>query len=193
MADLGLTQQLILLAATAAVSGLGVPIVLKRIDESRTQELKNREAAISRQAKIIDAQASFLDELSQVLWEWRYAAMKITYYGSSGKQELYEQSCEEYQSEIWLHLNKIRCITSKSRRLASENCYQELLKFYFRIVDLDKRIFKAINIVEPKWERELELSDLNVEIFELVSPEIDELLFLISHRLGLQSEFRRSL
>jgi hypothetical protein len=108
MADLGFVENVALVLITAGVSGLGVPLVLKHIDEARTQELKNREAALSRQSKIIDAQAAFLDELSQVLWEWRYTAMKITYYGSSGKQELYEQSCEKYQNEIWQHLNKIR-------------------------------------------------------------------------------------
>lgn len=58
-------EKALLLLITAALTGFLIPYILKIIDERR-----------ARQAKIIEAQSMFLDEISRLLWKWRYMFIK---------------------------------------------------------------------------------------------------------------------
>ena len=79
-----LSEKLILLAATAVLSGLLVPYILKRIELQRATYEKDRDADRSRQEKLIASQSEFLDKLTDTVWQWRYMAVRLTYYGGLG-------------------------------------------------------------------------------------------------------------
>ena len=74
-------QNIVLLLLTALLTGLLVPYLLKVVDDRKSTRQKEREAALARQAKIIDAQSQLLDDLTQQLWRWRYLCIRLTYYG----------------------------------------------------------------------------------------------------------------
>ena len=183
-----LVEKIIILFTTAFVSGLIVPLTLRIIDEQRTKELKKREALIARQSQLIEEQSQFLDELTQVLWNWRYAAMQVTYYAARKQLDMYENVLNKYQESIWKYLNSFRYLTSKSRRLiTSDSIYKKLLKFYFKIVNFDREIHIANNI-EIEGQKQFRFRSLNSKILNEVSTEIDEILLEISKQLKLYPE-----
>src|SRR5262245_19387402 len=83
--SLKFTEQIIILVLTAALSTFLIPLIFRWIDRPREERQKEREqqrnleqkrveADLARQSKIIDAQAAFLDDISQQLWRFRYLA-----------------------------------------------------------------------------------------------------------------------
>jgi len=136
-------EKLVILILTVALSGLFAPSVLKKIEENKTREQKNREARLTRQAKLIDEQSEFLDTLSQLLWAWRYAYMKVAYYGGAQDTPRYGDAWQEYCESMWGTFSQIRYQISRSRRLVSEQAYEHLLGFYKKIVDTDLVLLEA--------------------------------------------------
>src|SRR5262249_61203733 len=70
-------EKVVILLLTALLTGLLAPYVLKRIDEAKSVEQKILDADLARQAKVIEAQSKFLDDLTETLWNWRYLSMKV--------------------------------------------------------------------------------------------------------------------
>jgi hypothetical protein len=137
--DQAFLEQIVLLVLTALITGFGIPIILRRIDEAKI-----------RQGKIIEAQSKLLDDLSQLLWKWRYMAKQVVYYGANGNRELYARARNEYNESIWLILHEFRVEISKARRLVSEKAYERLNGLYDYIVgDLDQKISAIIGAEKP--------------------------------------------
>ena len=113
-------EKIILLVLTALISGYGIPYVLKRVEERRLREQKKFEADLVRQGKIIEAQSKLLDDLSQLLWKWRYLAKKVAYYSAQGNAEHFDLAKKQYEESVWDILNEFRAEISRSRRLVSE-------------------------------------------------------------------------
>jgi|SRR5215211_5379919 len=170
-----MVKELIILALTVLLSGLFAPYILKQIEEHRTQEQEKREAMLSRQAKMIDAQSHFLDSLSLVLWKWRYSYMKVTYHGAVGDTARYEDAWQEYSDTVWDILSQIRYEATLSRRVISEEAYKELVAFYDRLVDLDNELLDLTN-TEDATTLALKSSNLNQRMYGEVTKDIDDLL-----------------
>lgn len=66
------SSQIFILLFTAIVSGLMVPSVLKLIDWK-----------LEKQKKARDQQLDFAGKLSKSVWEWRFLAKQVCYYGAS--------------------------------------------------------------------------------------------------------------
>jgi hypothetical protein len=75
---------LVLILATAAISGLLVPAIVNRIQVQNQRRLKTFEAELARQGKIIEEQGEFVTRLSTLLWEYQLAAIAPLYYGQPG-------------------------------------------------------------------------------------------------------------
>ena len=164
------------LVVTAILSGFLIPYILKKIDDQKT-----------RQSKIIEAQAKFLDDISQLLWKWRYMCIKVAYYGSRDNEERYNTARKEYDEGVWDVLNQIRGEISRSRRLVSEKAYQELVALYREIVELDNKL-SALMVNERLNEKQRqELSELNQFIYEQVTMKIDDMLNFLASELRLKS------
>jgi hypothetical protein len=168
-------EKLALLLSAAALSGLLAPLVLKQFEMRRTAEQKVREAQLARQAKLIDAQSALLDDLSRVLWEWRYAAMRVTYYGGLGDQERCTEANAAYGDVVWGLLSQIRFHTSRARWLISTDAFERLKAFYLRLIEIDLALYRAGELDDPV-KRSLELADMNQVIFGQVTSDIDTIL-----------------
>jgi hypothetical protein len=180
-------EKIILLALTALITGFGMPYVLKRIEERKQREQRKLEADLARQAKIIEAQSKLLDDLSRVLWKWRYLAKKVVYYGSEKSKERYEIARKEYDDSVWDILNEFRTEISRARRLVSEQAYEELQSLYDYIVrDIDRKISDIIKREELDAKSVQESSDLGPRFSLEVSQRIDDAIDRLASELGLK-------
>lgn len=184
----GFMESIVLLVITAALTGFLIPYVLKRIDDRKLRELKEHEAQMARQNKLIEAQSKFLDDFSQLLWNFRYMCIKVTYYGSRNNHGKYSNTRIEYDERVWEVINAIRNEISRSRRLVSEKAYQQLLKLYERIVELDNRVSALIMTEEPGKNRFGEFSNLNSFIYSDMTKQIDDVIDLLATELRLKAE-----
>ena len=133
--DQAFLQKITLLLLTALISGCGIPYVLKVVDDRKL-----------RRGKLIDSQAKLLDDLTQILWKWRYLAKSVVYYGSRSDKERYDAARKLYEESVWALLNEFRTEISRSRRLVSERAFQNLNGLYDYVVhDLDPKITDLIS------------------------------------------------
>jgi RNAse (barnase) inhibitor barstar len=172
-------EKIILLLLAALVSGFGIPYVLKIIEQRKLREQKKFEADLARQAKIIESQSKLLDDLSQLLWKWRYLAKKVVYYGAQENTERYNVARKQYEEYIWDILNEFRTEISKSRRLVSEHAYEKLDSLYNYIVgDIDIKITQLIgrNEIDPQESGEI-AERFSKEVSRRLDDAIDDLAF----------------
>jgi hypothetical protein len=78
-----LLNGLVLLFATALISGLLAPWIVNRMKTKNQQRLKVFEADLTRQSKIIDEQGAMIQRLSSLLWEFELSLIAPLYYGHS--------------------------------------------------------------------------------------------------------------
>jgi hypothetical protein len=180
-------EKIILLFLTAIITGFGIPYIFKWIEDRKLREQKKFEADIARQAKIIEAQSKFLDELSQVLWKWRYLAKKVVYYAAEENKARYDVARTEYDESVWDVLNEFRTEVSRSRRLISEEAYEELRSFYRYIVeDIDRKISNIIKSGDLDAKSVKESTELGTRFSAEVSQMIDDVIDHLASDLGLK-------
>jgi hypothetical protein len=189
MDTLSFTQRVLLatlpVVVTALLAGLIVPLVLKIVEARKAETMKLFEAALARQGKIIDSQASLLDDLTKALWAWRYQLMRVTYAGAEKTEEALAIAWNAYDSTMWDSLHAIRVQTTRSRRLISQQAHLDLLKLYGRIVEVDQRLCQAMQLDVDVRRREL--GDLNHEVLSQISKEIDDSLHMVAIEVRLVS------
>jgi uncharacterized membrane-anchored protein YhcB (DUF1043 family) len=132
-------QGLFLLIATAALTGLLVPVLKARLDERRYRDQKVFESELARQAKIIDAQAALLDDLSELLWGFLLRALALTYYAERRDAAKLEEAWTEYDAEAWPFYARLQVETSKAQRLTTAGIKDELerLRDWFMSFDTE--------------------------------------------------------
>lgn len=123
-------QSLLLLVATAALTGVLVPLIKGYMDDRKFRQQKLFEAELARQGKVIEAQVQLLESLAQLLWDFQLLAIAVTYYKTLPDEKRYQLAFDEYDKQSWVFFSKIRTEISKARRLTSERTYQGLLKYY---------------------------------------------------------------
>jgi len=123
-------QSLLLLAATAALTGVLVPLIKGYMDDRKFRQQKLFEAELARQGKVIEAQVQFLESLAQLVWDFQLLALSVSYYKTLPDEKRFQLAFDEYDKESWVFFSKIRTEISKARRLTSERTYQVLLKYY---------------------------------------------------------------
>jgi hypothetical protein len=180
-------EKVVILLLTALLTGLLVPYVLKRIDEAKSIQQKILDADLARQAKVIEAQSKFLDDLTETLWNWRYLSMKVAYYGMGDEGPSYAAARKDYELQIWDVLSRLRNQINKSRRLASENAYKTLVSLYDRIVEIDAQLTEAAR-QSPSPKQSKELSRLNTVIRWEMTEKLDEVVDLLAKELRLKGE-----
>jgi hypothetical protein len=170
-------EKIILLFLTAIITGFGIPYVLKRIEERKLREQKKFEADLARQGKIIEAQSKLLDDLSQLLWNWRYLAKKVVYYGAQGNTERYDLARKQYDEMVWDILEKFRAEISRSRRLVSEQAYERLDSLYNYVVqDIDVKISNLISTDNIDFNKSSEIAErFSIEVSKKLDDAIDDL------------------
>lgn len=170
-------EKIVLLVLTALITGFGIPYVLKRVEERKLREQKKFEADLARQGKIIEAQSKLLDDLSQLLWKWRYLAKKVLYYGAQENTERYDLARRQYDESVWDILNEFRAEISRSRRLVSEHAYERLDSLYNYVVhDIDVKISDIIARDELDTKKSRGMAErFSVEVSKKIDDAIDDL------------------
>lgn len=170
---------------TALLAGLLVPLVLKIVESRKANSLKRLEASLARQAKIIEAQAALLDDLTKALWSWRYQLMRVTYAGAEQSEEALDTAWKAYDLAMWDSLHAIRVQTTRARRLVSQGAYRTLLAQYEEIVDVGRRLGASMRLEAGVRKRDLE--ELNHEVFTKLSKAIDDALHMVAEEVRLIS------
>jgi hypothetical protein len=175
--DQAFLEKIVLLVLTALITGFGIPYVLKRVEERKLREQKKFEADLVRQGKILEAQSKLLDDLSGLLWKWRYLAKKVVYYGAQQNMKRYDLARKQYDESVWDILNEFRAEISRSRRLVSERAYERLDSLYEYVVhDIDVKISDIILMDELDVKKSKEIAErFSVEVSKKLDDAIDDL------------------
>lgn len=176
-------EKVILLVLTAMVTGLGVPYILRRIEERRHREQKRFEAELARQNNIITAQAKLLEDLSRIVWRWRYLAKQVCYYAGDNAAR-YETAKQQYDEGVWDILHRFRIAISRSRRLVSEQAFGRLNALYSYVVhDVDGQISELIqgDEIDPDLARQI-----SKRFSDEVSARLDDALDELAAELKLK-------
>jgi hypothetical protein len=153
-----LVEGLILLAATALVSGLLVPFVVNRIQVANQKRLKAYEADLARQSKIIEEQGALIQRLSGVLWEFQLTLIAPLYYGqptfrtsrvlsSSGQPHAspYQDAAANYLANAGRLLGSIRAEIGGAVRLVPADQWSILKELYYsELLRLDLQVTQLI-------------------------------------------------
>jgi hypothetical protein len=183
--DPGFQQKVVLLLLAAVVSGFGIPYVLRAIDARKLREQKKFEAALSRQTKLIDAQSTLLDELTRLLWKWRYLAKGVAYYGARRDVDRFNAARKAYEDAVWGLLDEFRTEISRSRRLVSEAAFLDLNSLYEYVVyDLDQKISNLASADDIDSSACGQLAD---RFSKEVSKKLDDALYQLARELNLTS------
>ena len=183
--DPAFQQKLVLLLLAALISGFGIPYILKLIDNRKLREQKRFEAELSRQSKLIDAQSTLLDQITRILWKWRYLVKSVVYYGARGDQKRYDAARVNYEDVVWGLLDEFRTEISRSRRLVSEAAFQNLNGLYRYVVhDLDQ---KVSNLASGDTIDKIACQELAARFSDEVSAKLDDALFELASELRLTS------
>jgi hypothetical protein len=135
-----LAQGLILLLATALISGLLVPLVINRVQARNQQRLKEFEGYVARQSKVIDDQVRFLERLADALWAYELMLIAPLYYGQSslyrkqGDSGPYGAAVTKYFEHASDQLGVIRSEIGKAVRLVPEDMWNDLKNLYYRVL-----------------------------------------------------------
>ena len=126
-----------LVAITAAITGLLVPIVKAINDQRYFKEQRRYEAELARQSAVIEAQAKLLDDISTALWEYALALIAVSYYKTHDDSIRANKAFFDYEDKSVSRLGRIQALISVSRRLVSAERCAELTQIYQRFLELD--------------------------------------------------------
>jgi hypothetical protein len=182
-------QQVALLVLGALITGFGVPYVLRLIDARKMREQKKLEAELTRQGKLLDAQSALLDEITRLVWAWRYLAKQVVYYGSRGDNDRYMAAKTKYEDGVWGLLDSLRTQISKARRLVSEAAFERLNDLYGYVVhDVDLKVSDLAGRAELDRAA---CSVLAQRFSAEVSGRLDDAIFELACELRLTSQSMR--
>lgn len=182
-------QQVTLLVLGALITGFGVPYVLRLIDARKMREQKKLEAELARQGKLLDAQSALLDEITRLVWAWRYLAKQVVYYGSRGDNDRYMAAKARYEDGVWGLLDGLRTQISKARRLVSEAAFERLNDLYGYVVhDVDLKVSDLAGRAELDRAA---CSVLAQRFSAEVSGRLDDAIFELACELRLTSQSMR--
>ena len=182
-------QQVTLLFLGALITGFGVPYVLRLIDARKMREQKKLEAELARQGKLLDAQSALLDEITRLVWAWRYLSKQVVYYGSRGDNDRYMAAKAKYEDGVWGLLDGLRTQISKARRLVSEAAFERLNDLYGYVVhDVDLKVSDLAGRAELDRAA---CSVLAQRFSAEVSGRLDDAIFELACELRLTSQSMR--
>ncbi|MBA2597518.1 MAG: hypothetical protein H0V00_12925 [Chloroflexia bacterium] len=123
------------LALSVLLLGLSsflIPIVLKQIDDRKFVDQQRFQAELSRQGKIIDAQAALLDTMASDFWDYEGYAADVLYSRDErfGRDDWHERAVDAYYEQSGPLLGKMRADISTMLRLALRPTYESFLRLY---------------------------------------------------------------
>ncbi len=142
-------KNLVLSVLLLAVGSLVIPIVLKQIDDRKFADQQRFQAELSRQDKIIDAQAALLDTLAADFWNYELYASDVLYSHDAryGRDDWHQRAVDTYYTQSGPLLGRLRADISTLLRLAPGHTYDEFLLLYEQdILPLDSCLLELMKI-----------------------------------------------
>jgi hypothetical protein len=179
-----LEDSLIVLFATAVLSGFLVPFILNKVQVRSQQRQKQFEADLARQATLIEEQVALIEKLSTALWEFQLTLIAPLYYGQffdipASELEAYQKAAKKYLAEAGSILGSIRAEIGKAVRLVPREQWMKLRNLYYHeLLELDLKVTPLIlsgptNADPAEWRRTQGYAVH--KLAEIVDAAIDEL------------------
>jgi hypothetical protein len=179
-----LEDSLIVLLATALLSGFLVPFILNKVQARSQQRQKQFEADLARQTAVIEEQVALIDRFSTALWEFQLTLIAPLYYGQfshipAREPEAYQQAAKKYHSEAGGILGSIRAEIGKAVRLVPREHWLKLRSLYYEeLLAIDLRVTPLIlsgptDADSEEWRRTQDYA-VNT-LAEIVDTTVDQL------------------
>jgi hypothetical protein len=163
-------EKALLLALTACLSGLLVPIISQRLDHQRLQQdqreadqrLRNQkvfEADLARQKSVIEMQQAFLEGLEKSIFDFHAQAAAVAWYKTQQKNPTrYREALKAYDTGSWQFMAQMHAALSKGQRLTPKDAYKNLEQHQREWEDLDVELVRLTqrDASEQEWYAMLE-------------------------------------
>jgi hypothetical protein len=202
-----LVEGLILLLATASISGFMVPFIVNRVQVRNQQRLKTFEADLARQLKIIEEQGALVQRLSVTLWECLSLLIDPIHYGQStlrnlelaaktdleskspehqSRPTMYDQAVSQYLDNCTRLLGSIRADIGSAVRLVPEDQIRILKRLWYEeLLPLDLIVTRLI-LVGPTPSNSKEWAKTHSRILEDLAKKLDTTIDGLAAALGLK-------
>src|SRR6266487_4442327 len=177
------TQNIYNLLLVAVITGFVLPALLKFFDIIFTRK-------VNRDAEIRNKQLEIIEQLTKVIWEWRFLAKQVFYYGyryrrSVKDNERFLKAIADYENRVWALFIDIKAIKSRAIVWYPESVATKIEKLYEYIkIKIDAPMTQLLT------KSENQENDLSGEFFEWqkkfteeVSPKIEEYILSIAKNI----------
>jgi len=120
-------EKAFLLMIGAALTGLLVPVVKARLDESGARRKTLLEAELARQTALIDSQIKLLNQFSDAAWKFLFTVFRVSYTQAWEDEKAQRAAIEEYDPRSWELLMQMRATISPAPRLTSKGSQEQLM------------------------------------------------------------------
>ena len=178
LASTSFLEKVLLLLVGAALTGIIVPVVKFRMDQSRFEQQKKFEAELARQAEIGSARAQC--DLVDPVWQFQLLALQVSY--DSHSAERFQAALAAYDEQSWHHLKRIRAIVGGARWFTSESAYRALTDFVdgWLIHEVDMELMKR-----RRGGGKANWSEFNQWLYAESRRRTDALLVILAKDFGL--------
>jgi hypothetical protein len=142
-------KNLVLSLVLLGVSSFLIPIVLKQIDDRKAIDQEQFQEQLSRQDKILDAQAALLDTMASDFWEYELYASDVVISRDErfGQYGWHQRAVDAYYLQTGPLLGKMRGEISTLLRLAAQSNYASFLRLYEEeVLALDSCLLELMKI-----------------------------------------------
>ncbi len=176
-----LNDQIVTIVVTALISGLVIPPLAKLLDK-----MIERKSDIKKQLR--ERQVELLDNLTRVIWKWRFLAKEIPYHGfykntSAHAKTKYPDAVKNYREAIWDMLLEMKSIKSGVMVWFSEAEADEVEKLYTEVKLIDSDLESTIIEDEMGGDCTPKFQKLSKEFSDVVSANIDNHLKVIAAKI----------
>ena len=179
-----LAQSIIVVVATALITGFAVPVIKARMDMRFFSEQKAHEARLARQAEIIKEQTEFLRKFVEVVWHLHFAMIQVSYAKvTCAPESKFATLWDGYDEKSWACLNDLRRTISSGIHLLSVQRFEHLLKFYAELLAEDETLSVEVRRKDMKhqdWVRS------HMHLLDEVSATIDVQIAALAEDLQLR-------
>jgi hypothetical protein len=125
-------KNLVLSLVLLGVSSLLVPAVLKQIDDRKAIDQQQLQDQLSRQDKVVDAQAALLDTMASDFWQYELYASDVVISRDKrfGQDDWHQRAIDNYYLQTGPLLGKMRAEISTLLQLAPRANYDAFLQLY---------------------------------------------------------------
>src|SRR5215210_2027184 len=142
-------KNLVLSLVLLGVGSLLFPTVLKQIDDRKAIDQQRYQEQLSRQDKILDAQAALLDTMASDFWDYELYASDVVISRDErfGQDDWHQRAVDAYYLQTGPLLGKMRGEISTLLRLAPQSNYEAFLRLYEEeLLPLDSCLLELMKI-----------------------------------------------